>query len=76
MPAFQECRPRRRFSTFDPSHMLLNAFEGDGVLYELIIIYESSRGKMNERFKIGLIPVADNQQIQECKYTPTYLASA
>lgn len=75
VPALQEGRPCRRFSTFDPSHKLLNAFEGDWVLYDLIIIYKSSRGKMDERCKDCLIPIAINQRVQARQYTPTYSAS-
>ena len=64
MPALQECRPCRWFSTFNPSHELLNAFEGDWVLYDLIIIYKCSRGEMDKRCKDCLVPINDNQQIQ------------
>lgn len=34
------------------------------MLYDLIVIYKSSRGKMNEGCKDGLVPVAENQQIK------------
>lgn len=64
MPVLQESRPCRRLSTFDPSHKLLDALKGDWVLYDLIIIYKSSRWKMDEGCKYCLIPVVDNQQAQ------------
>lgn len=62
VPAFQECRPGGRISTFNTSHKLLNAFEGDWVLYDLKIIYKSSWGKMDKGCKDSVIPVPDNQQ--------------
>ena len=63
MPALQECRPRRRFSTFNPSHKLLDTFEGDWVPYELIVVYKSSRREVDEGRKDCLIPVSENQQV-------------
>ena len=62
VPALQECRPRRWFSTFNPSHQLLDTFKRDWVPYELVVINKGSRGKMDEGSKDCLIPVPDNQQ--------------
>ena len=62
VPALQECRPCRRLSTLDPLHSLPDTFERNWVLYDLIVIYKSSGGEMDERGKDRLIPVPNDQQ--------------
>ena len=61
VPALQECRPCRRFSTFNTSHKLLDAFEGNWMPYKFIIIHKGSRRKMDEGCKDCLTAAPDNQ---------------
>ena len=75
IPTFQERQTRRWFPALDPAYKLLNAFEGDWVLYDFIVIYKSSRGEMDERRKDCLIPVPEYQHTQASQDSPTYSAS-